>query len=50
MPALKSAAEKIGLDVQQFETVGDPTDRLTVTIRELKASPQTNQNRIIATA
>jgi hypothetical protein len=40
MPALKSAAAKIGLDVQQFETVGQPTDRLTVTIKA-----RVNQNK-----
>jgi hypothetical protein len=32
MPALKDAATKLGLDIQQFETVGDPTDRLLIRI------------------
>jgi hypothetical protein len=34
MPALKTAAAEFGFDIQQFETVGQPTDRLTVTIKE----------------
>jgi CRISPR/Cas system-associated exonuclease Cas4 (RecB family) len=33
MPALRAAAAKLGLNVQNFETVGDPTDRLTITDR-----------------
>jgi hypothetical protein len=33
MPAIREAAEKAGIDLSQFATVGDPTDRLTVTIR-----------------
>jgi uncharacterized protein (UPF0335 family) len=32
MPALREAAERLGLDLGQFETVGDPSDRLTVTM------------------
>jgi hypothetical protein len=39
MPSLKSAAARLGLDVQQYETVGQPTDRLTVTIRPQANSP-----------
>lgn len=31
MVGIRAAAAKLGLDVQQFETVGDPTDRLTIT-------------------
>jgi len=31
MPAIREAAEKLGLNIQQFETVGDPTDRLVIT-------------------
>jgi len=31
MPALKEAAAKVGLDVQQFERVGEPSDRLIIT-------------------
>jgi hypothetical protein len=30
-PALRSAAAAAGLDLQSFETVGEPTDRLVVT-------------------
>jgi hypothetical protein len=32
-PAIREAAEKAGIDISQFETTGEPTDRLTVTIR-----------------
>jgi hypothetical protein len=48
MPALKAAATKLGLDIQQFETVGEPTDRLVVSIKstateqEVAALKQTN--------
>jgi hypothetical protein len=31
MVALRDAAQRLGLDVQQFETVGQPTDRLVIT-------------------
>ncbi len=31
-PALRVAAQSLGLDLQQFETVGEPTDRLTVQV------------------
>jgi CRISPR/Cas system-associated exonuclease Cas4 (RecB family) len=31
MPALRAAAAKLGLDIQHFETVGQPTDRLVIT-------------------
>jgi CRISPR/Cas system-associated exonuclease Cas4 (RecB family) len=33
MKGLRAAAEKAGVDLSQFETVGDPADRLTITIR-----------------
>ena len=33
MPAIREAAEKADIDLSQFETVGDPTDRLTITIQ-----------------
>ncbi len=29
-PALKEAAAKLGLDIQRYETVGEPTDRLLI--------------------
>jgi hypothetical protein len=45
MPQLKAAATKLGLDIQQFETVGQPTDRLTVTIRDTTKSTQTNKRK-----
>ena len=32
MPGIKSAAAAAGVDIQRFETVGDPSDRLTVTV------------------
>jgi len=32
MPKLRAAAQAAGLDIQQFETVGDATNRLTVTV------------------
>ena len=32
MKALKDAASKLGLDIQKFETVGDPTDRLIIRV------------------
>ncbi len=32
MMALREAARKIGLDLTPFETVGDPTDRMTVAV------------------
>ena len=32
MPGIKAAASAAGVDLQQFETVGDPSDRLNVTI------------------
>jgi hypothetical protein len=38
-PALKSAAEAAGFNIQQFETVGEPSDRLTVTIKN-EAKPR----------
>jgi hypothetical protein len=34
MPALREAAQALGLDIQQFETVGDPSDRLSITLRK----------------
>jgi CRISPR/Cas system-associated exonuclease Cas4 (RecB family) len=33
-PALREAAEEVGLDLAQFETVGDPSDRLIISIKE----------------
>jgi len=33
MKAIREAASKAGIDLAQFETVGEPTDRLTITIR-----------------
>lgn len=35
---LRAAAEAAGLDLSQFETVGDPSDRLTITIAPQSAS------------
>jgi hypothetical protein len=32
MPALREAAAQAGIDIKQFETVGDPTDRLTIKV------------------
>lgn len=32
MPAIKAAASAAGIDLQQFETVGEPSDRLLVTV------------------
>jgi len=32
MPAIRNAAAAKGIDIQRFETVGDPTDRLTVQV------------------
>lgn len=32
IPKFKAAAEKAGVDIKQFETTGDPTDRLLVTV------------------
>jgi hypothetical protein len=37
MPAIREAARKAGVDISQFETVGEATDRLTVTIRATAA-------------
>lgn len=34
LPALRAAATEVGLDVQRFETVGEPSDRLTITINK----------------
>jgi CRISPR/Cas system-associated exonuclease Cas4 (RecB family) len=31
-PALREAATKLGLDIQRYETVGEPTDRLQITV------------------
>jgi hypothetical protein len=33
-PKIREAAESLGLDLKQFENTGDPTDRLTITVRE----------------
>jgi hypothetical protein len=33
MEGLRDAAEKVGIDISQFETVNDATDRLTITIQ-----------------
>jgi len=33
MPALKEAANAAGLDLAEFETTGEPTDQLRVTIK-----------------
>jgi hypothetical protein len=38
MPAIREAAAKAGIDVSEFETVGDPTDRLTITIQTAAAA------------
>lgn len=32
MPRLREAAAKLGLNIQDYETVGDPTDRLVITL------------------
>ncbi len=37
MKALRAAAEAAGIDLSKYETVGDPADRLTITIRADKA-------------
>jgi hypothetical protein len=34
MPALRAAAEEAGLDLAEFETTGEPSDRLTITLKE----------------
>jgi hypothetical protein len=33
VPAIREAAQRCGLDLSQFETVGDPVGRLTISIR-----------------
>jgi len=33
-PALRAAADEAGLDLAQFETTGDPSDRLVVSLKE----------------
>ena len=33
IPALRKAAAQAGIDLSQFETTGEPSDRLTITIR-----------------
>jgi hypothetical protein len=35
MPKIREAAAALGLDIQQFERVGAPSDRLTITLRKL---------------
>jgi CRISPR/Cas system-associated exonuclease Cas4 (RecB family) len=39
MPGIKAAAKAAGIDLQRFETVGEPSDRLTVSV--------TKQDRLI---
>lgn len=39
MPGIKAAAKAAGVDLQRFETVGDPSDRLTVSV--------TKQDRLV---
>ena len=34
MQGIREAAEKAGVNLADYETVGDPTDRITVTIRD----------------
>jgi hypothetical protein len=34
MPALRAAAEAAGLDLSEFERVGEPSDRLTISLKE----------------
>jgi hypothetical protein len=41
MPAIREAAEKAGIDLAQFETSGQPTDRLTIRVTD----PITNGDR-----
>jgi len=36
MPGIRAAAEKLGLNIQEYETVGDPTDRLVITDKGIK--------------
>jgi CRISPR/Cas system-associated exonuclease Cas4 (RecB family) len=48
MPALKLAAMKCGFDIQPFETVGQPTDRLVVTIKSQLPSPAKTNNPVVA--
>lgn len=38
MKGLRAAAEAAGIDLAQFETTGDPSDRLTITIKESGAT------------
>lgn len=37
MPELREAAAKLGLNIQKYETVGQPTDRLMVTLKTLRS-------------
>lgn len=37
MKAIREAAEAAGVDLAQFERVGDPTDRLAITVSEIPA-------------
>lgn len=38
MPALRNAAQALGLDIQKFERTGAPSDRLLVTLKQRKDS------------
>jgi hypothetical protein len=38
MPAIREAAEKLGLHLAEYETVGEPTDRLTIRVSEQSRS------------
>jgi hypothetical protein len=42
--ALSAAATAAGVDVTKFETIGDPTDRLDIRVREARSSQQENSH------
>jgi CRISPR/Cas system-associated exonuclease Cas4 (RecB family) len=43
MPKLKEAAKAVGLDVQKFERVGEPSDRLTINVSKKDRLVQTKK-------
>jgi hypothetical protein len=43
--AIKQLAVDAGLDVEQFKTTGEPTDRLTVTLEDEQLNPTENRKR-----
>jgi hypothetical protein len=38
MPAIREAAIKAGIDITQFESIGEPTDRLSIRVAEQSRS------------